>query len=74
MFSKLKVRSEKRYSIKVFYIKRYETPVCENTYFNAYFCVDRKQYEKDEDYLNKIEKDFKERIKNKIERNEKQKI
>jgi hypothetical protein len=37
------------------------------------FCVDRKQYEKDEDYLNKIEKDFKERIKNKIERNEKTK-
>ena len=58
---------------KYFILKDMKHQYVKNTYFNAYFCVDRKQYEKDEDYLNKIEKDFKERIKNKIERNEKTK-
>ena len=58
---------------KYFVLKNMKHQYVKNTYFNAYFCVDRKQYEKDEDYLNKIEKDFKEIIKSKIERNEKTK-
>ncbi|HGY5117119.1 TPA: hypothetical protein ACNV5N_005066 [Citrobacter freundii] len=56
---------------KYFILKDMKHQYMKNTYFNAYFCIDRKQYENDEDYLNKVENDFKEMIKSKIERNEK---
>ncbi|EOZ0808307.1 TPA: hypothetical protein IFJ35_005191 [Escherichia coli] len=58
---------------KYFILENMKHQYIKNTYFNAYFCIDRKKYENDENYLNKIEKDFKEIIKSKIERNEKTK-